>query len=94
MIEKKQSYKVIIFGDQYSLVSDESAESVFKTAQMVDTLMQEIASSGKISDAKKIAVLAALKLASNLNALESENNAINAHKEKLIHRIDQELFSI
>lgn len=94
MIEKKRNYKVTIFGDQYTLISDEAEECVLKATHMVDSLMQEIAAVSKITDTKKIAVLAALKIASQLAALESETEAIKRHKEKLIHRIDQELFSI
>lgn len=94
MMNTIKNYKVTIFGDQYTLASDEEHEVVLKAADIVDSLMKEIAQHSKISDAKKIAVLAALQIASKAAILESESEAVKRHKEKLIDRINQELFSV
>lgn len=94
MMNPVKSYKVTILGDQYTLASDESGEMIVQAASVVDALMKEIAQHSKISDTKKIAVLAALQLAGKLAVSESENEAIKRHKEKLIDTINQELFSI
>ena len=91
MINKTKNYRVTIFGDQYNLISDESEERVLEMAALVDTLMKEIADKSKLSDAKKVAVLTALKIAS---LLESERDANNVYKEKLIGRIEKELLSL
>ena len=94
MMNTKKSYKVTIFGDQYTLVSDESEQRVVQSASLVDTLMKEIAAASKISDHKKIAVLAALRLASKLDALESEVSHSDNEKERLLQRIEKELLSL
>ncbi|MCX5921990.1 MAG: cell division protein ZapA [Candidatus Dependentiae bacterium] len=94
MIKNVKNYKVTIFGDQYSLMSDESEETIVQAAALVDSLMREIAQYSKVSDGKKIAVLTALRIASRVSALESEHEMIKHHKEKLIDQIDQELFSV
>jgi len=94
MMNTIKNYKVTIFGDQYTLASDESNEVIIQASNVVDSLMKEIAQHSKISDAKKIAVLAALQIASKAVMLESESDAIKRHKEKLIDRINQELFSV
>ncbi len=94
MMNKTKNYRINIFGDQYNLISDESQEHITKTAAMVDALMKEIADKSKLSDAKKIAVLAALQLANSLAHVESERNTNNDVKEKLIDRIEKELLSL
>lgn len=94
MMNNKKSYKVTIFGDQYTLVSDETEQSVVQSATLVDTFMKEIATASKISDQKKIAVLAALRLASKLLALESEVSLSDTEKEKLLRRVEKELLSL
>lgn len=92
MIIKAKNYKVTIFGDQYTLASDEAEEHVIKTARLLDILMQEISQASKLTDAKKIAVLAGLRIASQLVTLESEQEAVNLQNKKLIDHIDRELF--
>jgi len=94
MIHGHKSYKVTIFGDQYTLASDESGELIGQAATVVDDLMKQIAQHSKISDPKKIAVMAALQIASKVVTMRAENEEIKRHKEKLIDRINQELFSI
>ena len=94
MMNAVKNYKVTIFDDQYVLASDESEEIVVQTAALVDMMMKEIAKNSKVSDTRKIAVLASLQIASKLTKLKLESEAIKQHEEKLIDRIDQELFSI
>lgn len=89
-----KQYKVTIFGDHYSLMSDESEETVLKAAAFVDKTMNEIAEKSKLQDVKKVAILAALRSASLLTALESERDTAQRHYQKLNDLIDQEFFSI
>lgn len=67
---EKNRLKVEIFNDQYSLISDEKEADVLKASLMVDKLMREIADKSNLNDDKKIAVLAALRIASKLVTLE------------------------
>lgn len=92
MMSKAKNLKVTIFGEPYTLASDEADEHVLKTAQLLDSLMQDIAQASKISDTKKIAVLAGLRIASQLVALKAEQEAIDLQNKKLIDQIDRELF--
>jgi cell division protein ZapA (FtsZ GTPase activity inhibitor) len=89
-----KQYKVTIFGDHYSLMSDEPEERILKVASSLDAMMKEIADKSRLQDGKKIAVLAALKTAGLLNAFESEQEAIINHCQKLSALIDSELISI
>lgn len=89
-----KQYKVTIFGDHYSLMSDEPEEAVLKAASFIDTMMKEIAEKSKLQDGKKIAVLAALRSANLLTALETERESSVRRYQKLNDLLDQELFSI
>ncbi len=59
-----KSYKVVIDGERYNLVSDEGEISVLKAAALVDEIMATLSSQLEHVDKRKIAVLAALQLAS------------------------------
>ncbi|MCX5924760.1 MAG: cell division protein ZapA [Candidatus Dependentiae bacterium] len=91
MKNERTQYKVDIFGEQYVLVSDESAELVINTARCVDSLMKEIATKNNGIDTKKIAVLVALQLASQLVNLKDEKNKNIIQQAHLIDRIEQAL---
>ncbi len=89
-----KQYKVTIFGDHYSLMSDEPEEAILKAASFVDTTMKDIAEKSKLQDGKKVAVLAALRAASSLNVLEIERESALRRYQKLNDLLDLELFSI
>jgi len=90
MNKEKKRYEVTIFGDQYVLVSDESSERVMDVAQRVDLLLRDIAEASKLSDSKKIAVLAALQTMDKVVALEAEAEEKRVRHKDLMSRIDQE----
>lgn len=90
----KNTYKLLIFGDHYSVVSDESNAQITKAASMVDAMMKEISSKASQVDEKRIAVLVALQMASRLLALESQiENTSERHKE-LVDRIEHECIAL
>ena len=91
MSNKTDSYQVDIFGDQYSLASDESPEKVQQVAHHINSLMKEISTKTSVQDKKILAVMSALKIASSL--LELQEIQALAHKkyDELIYRLDKEL---
>lgn len=64
MMNTTQKHIVSVFGENYVLTSDESVEHINKTITMVDGLMVQIAQKGQIVQPHRIAVLAAIQLAS------------------------------
>jgi cell division protein ZapA (FtsZ GTPase activity inhibitor) len=82
---EKRKLKIEIFNDQYSLVSDEKEADVLKASLIVDKLMREIADRSSLQDEKKIAVLAALKIASKLVDLE---NSLQYYEQKHLEFAD------
>jgi len=85
-----KSHQLKIFDDKYLLLSDESEEHVIKSAQMVDKYMKEIA--GKVTDtsSQRIAVLAAVRIASMLLYKEKELEQQRLHEEEIVGLIDRE----
>lgn len=90
-MNEKKSYKVQIFEEQYVLISDETEDFVVKAAAMVDYYMQDISNKSSITDQKKIAVLAALRIADKLLDFERRYNKEEQKAVALKDFIDQQL---
>jgi cell division protein ZapA (FtsZ GTPase activity inhibitor) len=86
-----KKYKVSLFGEAYTLISDEPEEHITASVHHVDELMRSITQSLQVTDSKKAAVLAALQLASRLLELEHRYHQKQYEHEKLIDLIDREL---
>lgn len=85
----KESYKFMIFGNEYSLVSDEERTRVERAANAVDLLMTELANRSGLTDHKRLAVLAALQLASKVVDLELTLDSFKEQENSLLERIDR-----
>ncbi len=95
MIARPKTYKVSILNEMYSFVCDDSEEHLTHVASLVDSLMKEIAKSASLVDEKRIAVLAALRLGSQLVHLESElTKKHQDENQRLIDLIDRQLSSL
>ena len=87
----KKKYIVEILGEAYAFISDESEEHVARVGAYVDGVMREIAHKSAADDAKKVAVLAAVQMASKLIRLEQEHSKRAREGEELMARIDAAL---
>ena len=90
MSEAKR-YTVSILGDSYTLLSDESGESISKAANMIDVLLREILEKTSIDDPKRAAVLAAFKIASRVVKLEAEKIKEEKKSQEIIGMIDKQI---
>jgi len=91
MSNSVKSYKLEIFNDQYTLLSDESEKHLEKSAALVDKYMKEIADRVTTKDVSRIAVLAAIRLASTVLYREAELEEKQQYETKLIALIDEQL---
>jgi cell division protein ZapA (FtsZ GTPase activity inhibitor) len=89
-----KSLKLRIFDKEYTIVSDESEERVKQTAYLVDSLMREIVEHAKKLPEERIAVLAALRLASQLLTIESKEKQATVQTNSLIALLDRELAAL
>jgi cell division protein ZapA len=88
MTRERTQYKVEIFGEQYVLVSDESADHIASAARLVDTFMKEITTKAAGADTKKVAILVALQLASQLLNLQEKREKDTIAHANLIHTVE------
>jgi cell division protein ZapA len=62
----KQSVKVAILGEEYSIRSDVSPEQTKAVAKYLDDSIRAVMHSGKVLDAQRAAILAALQITNDL----------------------------
>jgi cell division protein ZapA (FtsZ GTPase activity inhibitor) len=93
-MDKAKSLKLRIFDKEYTIVSDESEERVKQTAYLVDSLMREIVEHAKKLPEERIAVLAALRLASKLLTIESDKEQEKLKQQSLSLLLDRELAAL
>lgn len=90
-MNEAKRFDIQLYGESYSIISDESEEKVDEIAKHVDDLMRSIAQRTGLSDVKKIAVLTALKLATSLDKLEQASVGYEQACMKLAELVDQKL---
>ncbi|OGB86389.1 hypothetical protein A3J41_00315 [candidate division TM6 bacterium RIFCSPHIGHO2_12_FULL_38_8] len=84
-----KKYKARIFGEVYTIVSDEDDGLVLDVVQKVDGMMKDLAAKpAMMTDAKKIAVLIALKATEERLSLQKEREQEKNHCEKIMMLLD------
>jgi cell division protein ZapA len=91
MKQENRHYKVHISGTDYTLMSDEPQEHVMQAAAMVDQLMVQLTEKSPNIEAKKAAVLIALRIASDLLHAQTLMTTCTNRNTALIQQIDQVL---
>ena len=85
-----KKYKAHIFGETFSLVSDEPEQLVFEAVELVDNSMKEITSKNALMDVKKAAVLSALKMAVKLKNLEQMIEEERNQSSRILNVLDRQ----
>lgn len=91
MTNENECYRISVFGEQYTLQSDEPAQRVLEAATLVDSLMKEIAAQHVTLESKKVAVLAAIRIASMFLEKEAACAKEFTVKQEIIDLLEQEL---
>lgn len=91
MNEALQKQTIVIFGETYSVVSDESPQKMKDAIALVDELMSVIASQTHNQDAKRCAVLCALQLALECGQLKAAVAQAQNRQEALARVLDRAL---
>lgn len=85
----KKKIKIEIFNEQYCLISDEKKDDLLYASEIVNTFMKEIADKSSLKDEKKIAVLAALRIANKLVSLKHSLQYCESRQKELAEIIDE-----
>lgn len=92
-MNEAKRYTVTIFGETYTVVSDESESHIIETAKMVDSSMHEIAHISGSVDTKKIAVFAALRIASMAAHATQQGKDTEKYVKQLCDTVDEHLMT-
>jgi cell division protein ZapA len=96
MNKKPQPVSLNIMGKEYRIACDEEEqEDLIYSAQKLDVQMRKMRDSGKITGPDRIAVMAALNLAHELQMMKNKNAELNQRLSeslaKLSHKIENVL---
>jgi cell division protein ZapA len=95
MSNKPQAVSVTIMGKEYRISCEEGEqEDLIYSAHQLNVQMCKMRDSGKITGSDRIAVMAALNLAHELQLLKNQNTMLNQIDErlaKLSHKIENVL---
>ncbi len=88
MSQKPPTVSLMIMGKEYKITCDpEEQEELIYSAQQLDQQMRKMRDSGKVAGPDRIAVMAALNLAHELQMLKSEHT-------RLLDRFDESLIKL
>jgi cell division protein ZapA len=96
MNKKPQPVSLIIMGKEYRIACDpEEQDDLIHSAQQLDVQMRKMRDSGKITGPDRIAVMAALNLAHELQMTKNQNAILNQRLSecltKMSHKIENVL---
>ncbi len=89
-----KKYRARIFGDTYSIVSDENEILILEAVKILDSTMREIADEAQHVDPKQIAVLTALKIASRALRIEAVMEQEKRLSSRIMNVLDREEISL
>ncbi len=89
---------VNIYGEEYPITGVGDAAHISKVADFVDARMNEIAQGSKVKAKDKVAILAAMSIASELleksGELDSLNDTVRENLDSLLTRLNEEVPSL
>ena len=96
MNNKPQPVSLFIMGKEYRIACDpEEQDDLVHSAQQLDLQMRKMRDSGKITGPDRIAVMAALNLAHELQTVKNQNALLNQRLSecltKMSHKIENVL---
>ena len=95
MSNKPHSVAIMIMGKEYRIACDpEDQDDLINSAQKLDMQMRKMRDSGKINGADRIAVIAALNLAHELEMAQNQNAALKQQLNQCLATMNQKLENI
>lgn len=95
MTKKSQPVTLIIMGKEYKIVCDEDEQDeLLHSAHQLDIQMRKMRDSGKIAAPDRIAVMAALNLAHELQMVKSQNDLLNNRLSECLVKLNQKIENV
>ena len=95
MSQKPQPVSLTIMGKEYKIVCEpDEQDDLIRSAQQLDTQMRKMRDAGKVSGSDRIAVMAALNLAHELQLMKSQNAQLNRNLNECLARLNQKIENV
>ena len=95
MTEKLIPVSLTIMGKDYKIAcTTEEQKSLLESAKLLDEKMREIRDTGKVVGADRIAVMAALNIAHELNQTQRQSNSVDSFLTSHISRLRQKIENV
>ena len=92
MNKNPQPVSLIIMGKEYRIACDpEEQDELIHSARQLDFQMRKMRDSGKITGADRIAVMAALNLAHELQMMKDQNAKLNQSLGECLTKMSQKI---
>ena len=95
MTNKVQPITLIIMGKEYKIACEEDEQDeLIHSAQQLDIQMRKMRDSGKIAAPDRIAVMAALNLAHELQMVKNQNDLLNNRLSECLVKLNQKIENV
>ena len=95
MTKKAQPVTLIIMGKEYKIVCEENEQDdLLHSAHQLDIQMRKMRDSGKIAAPDRIAVMAALNLAHELQMVKTQNDLLNIRLSECLVKLNQKIENV
>jgi cell division protein ZapA len=95
MNNKPHPVSLIIMGKEYKIACDpEEQDDLIHSAQQLDVQLRKMRDSGKITGPDRIAVMAALNLAHELQIMKNQNAILNQRLSECLTKMSHKIENI
>jgi cell division protein ZapA len=95
MSQKPQPVSLTIMGKEYKIACEpDEQDDLIRSAQQLDTQMRKMRDAGKVSGSDRIAVMAALNLAHELQLMKTQNALLNRNLNECLARMNQKIENV
>jgi cell division protein ZapA len=95
MNKKPQPVSLMIMGKEYRIACDpEEQDDLIHSARQLDVQMRKMRDSGKITGPDRIAVMAALNLAHEVQMLKNQNDMLNQRLSDCLAKLSIKIVNV
>jgi cell division protein ZapA len=95
MSQKPQPVSLTIMGKEYKIACEpDEQDDLIRSAHQLDLQMCKMRDAGKVSGADRIAVMAALNLAHELQILKTQNALLNRNLNECLAKLSQKIENV
>jgi len=95
MSQKPQPVSLTIMGKEYKIACDpDEQDDLMRSAQQLDAQMSKMRDAGKVSGSDRIAVMAALNLAHELQLMKTQNALLTRNLNECLVKLSKKIENV